>query len=57
MCLHLHDEAPGDGDRVIVTQVESLKQLTANRKHVTMIRTMTTMIRKHDNKTSNLLIW
>lgn len=30
---HLQDEAPGDGHGVVVTQVESLKQLAVNRKH------------------------
>lgn len=30
---HLDDEAPGDGDGVVVTLVEILKQLAVNRKH------------------------
>lgn len=30
---HLHDEAPGDSHGIVVTQVQSLKQLAVNRKH------------------------
>lgn len=39
---HLQDEAPGDGDGVVVAQIESLKQLAVNRKH-----------RQHDDNNNN----
>ena len=37
---HLHDEAPGDGDGVVVTQIQSLKQLTVNNNNAKFILKM-----------------